>query len=267
MPVMEIDEHIAALERQGQLLADAADRAGPGAVVPTCPGWRVRDVIRHTGYVHRWATGYVAGQLTEMVPELTEDEQFAAGPADDKLTDWYLSGLTGLAAALSQADPAMTAWTFLPAPSPRAFWARRQAHETAIHRADAEAAAGGLPDYPAEFAADGVDELLIGFFGRDAARAGAGTAHPDDGRVLEVRAADTGQSWHVRVSRDASRLLATGRGTRQDRPAADCTISGPASGLYLLLWNRADPATAGVAVSGEASLLEGWVSNMHVTWA
>ena len=267
MPVMETEEHVAALERQGKLLADAADRAGPDAVVPTCPDWRVRDVIRHIGYVHRWATGYVAGQLTEMVPELTEAEQFAAGTPDDELTDWYTSGLTGLITALGQADPAMAAWTFLPAPSPRAFWARRQAHETAIHRADAEAAAAGWPNYPAEFAADGIDELLIGFYGRDAARAAAAPAPHADARALEVRAVDTGQAWHVGLSQDASRILTTARGDRQDRPAPDCTVSGPASGLYLLLWNRADPATAGVVVSGEASLLDGWVSNMHVTWA
>ena len=38
-------------------------------------------------------------------------------------------------------------WTFLPAPSPRAMWARRQAHETAIHRVDAQLAAG-LPVSP-----------------------------------------------------------------------------------------------------------------------
>lgn len=266
MPVMEIEEHVAALVRHGTLLADAADRAGPDAVVPTCPGWRVRDVVRHLGYVHRWATGYVAGQFTETVPELSEAEQFAAGPPDVMLADWYISGLTGLITALSQADPAMAAWTFLPAPSPRAFWARRQAHETAIHRADVELAAA-WPDYSAEFAADGIDELLIGFFGRDGTKAGAGTAPAGDSRVLEARAIDTGQAWHVRLSRDASRILATGSGSRQDGPPADCTVSGPASGLYLLLWNRADPVRADVVVSGEANLLNGWTSNMHVTWA
>lgn len=268
---MEIGDHIAALDEQGTLLARAADSAGPDAVVPTCPGWRIRDLVRHVGYVHRWATGYVAGQLSEMVPELTEAEQLAAGPADGKLPCWYTGGLAALTDALSQADPALAAWTFLPAPSPLAFWARRQADETAIHRADAELAAGGRPGFPADLAADGVDELLIGFFGRDAAQAGGLTADwsaaADHGRVLVVRAVDTQQAWHVRLSQDGSRILATGRGNCPDCLAADCTVSGPASELYLLLWNRADPVTAGVVVRGEASLLAGWVSNMHVTWA
>ena len=43
--------------------------------------------------------------------------------------------------ALDSASPDLEAWTFLPAPSPLAMLARRQAHETAIHRYDAESAA------------------------------------------------------------------------------------------------------------------------------
>jgi uncharacterized protein (TIGR03083 family) len=263
MPVMEIDEYIATLERQGFMLADAAHGAGLDAVVPTCPGWRMRDLLRHIGYVHRWAAGYVAGQLTEQVPELTEAEQLAAGPADDKLARWFECGLTDLAEALGNADPGIAAWTFLEAPSPRAFWARRQAHETAIHCADAKLAAGHGHAYPAEFAADGIDELLIGFFGRDAARSVAASHR---GRVLLVRAADVGQDWHVRLDVGSTHVIATGRGTCQDGSVADCTLTGSASDLYALLWNRATLALD-AQVSGEARLLAGWVSNMRVTWA
>lgn len=272
MSGMEIDDHIAALQEQGLMLANAASYAGLDAVVPTCPGWRMRDLVRHIGYVHRWAAGYVTSQVTEMVPDLTEAEQLSAGPADGELAEWYRAGHADLVTALRNADLAMSAWTFLPAPSPLAFWARRQAHETAIHCADAEVAAGRQPSYLAGFAADGVDELLIAFFGRDAAGADAasadagGAAAADRGRLLLIRAADTGQAWHVRLSQDASRVLATGRGDRQDSAAADCTVTGPASGLYLLLWNRADPVAADVAVSGDAELLRSWPASRRVTW-
>ncbi|MFF1649510.1 maleylpyruvate isomerase N-terminal domain-containing protein [Streptomyces sp. NPDC058240] len=53
---MEITDHIKSLATEGQLLATAAQEAGTGAQVPTCPDWRVRDLLRHTGMVHRWAT-------------------------------------------------------------------------------------------------------------------------------------------------------------------------------------------------------------------
>jgi hypothetical protein len=161
----------------------------------------------------------------------------------------------------------MSAWTFLDAPSPLAFWARRQAHETAIHCADAKFAAGLGHGYPAQFAADGIDELLVGFFGR-AAPGTAADSHrgPYRGRVLLVSAADTGQAWHARLDDGATRVIGTGRGTYQDGSAADCTLTGSASDLYQLLWNRA-PLALDAQVSGEARLLAGWVSNMHVTWA
>ena len=56
---MRIAEHIAALDEEGARLAEAADRAGLDEPVPTCPGWQVRDLLRHVSGVHRWATGHV----------------------------------------------------------------------------------------------------------------------------------------------------------------------------------------------------------------
>jgi hypothetical protein len=32
------------------------------------------------------------------------------------------------------------------------------------------------------------------------------------------------------------------------------------------LWNRADPDTAGVQVSGDHAVLAAWREGMHVTW-
>jgi hypothetical protein len=49
---VEISAHIDALDRDGALLADAAQAAGLRAGVPGCPGWQVRDLVRHQAYVH-----------------------------------------------------------------------------------------------------------------------------------------------------------------------------------------------------------------------
>jgi uncharacterized protein (TIGR03083 family) len=263
MLAMEISDYITALNGQGAMLVSAAYSGGLDAVVPTCLPWRARDLVHHVGYVHRWATRYVIGEVTDVMPELTEAEQFAAGPPDDKLQGWFTDGLDALTAALQGADPAMQAWTFLPAPSPLAFWARRQAHETAIHCADAELAAGCQYGYPAAFAADGIDELLIGFFGRGE-QAPADMA-PAAGRGLLVQAADTGQDWHVRLSADARTVLSTGPGP-DPADSATCTVTGPASGLYLLLWNRAEPPAVEVKVSGDEQVLHAWRDGMQITW-
>jgi uncharacterized protein (TIGR03083 family) len=145
----------------------------------------------------------------------------------------------------------------MPAPSPLAFWARRQAHETAIHRADADSAAGTIPEYEADFAADGIDELIMGFGRR---RKYQPTA--DGGTRLRVLATDTGDAWLV----DAHEGRLQPRRDLGGQEEAGCTVSGPASGLYLYLWNRADAARAGVTVAGDPGLLFAWQSSVRVRW-
>ncbi|MGW4053358.1 maleylpyruvate isomerase family mycothiol-dependent enzyme [Streptomyces sp. NPDC004779] len=238
---MKVAEHIEALETAGVALADAAETAGTDAEVPTCPGWKVRDLLRHTTVVHRWATGFVAEGLTAYRPE--GDEPRLDGAA---LLAHYREGHTALVAALRAAPESLAAWAFFPAPSPLAFWARRQAHETTVHRADAESAlpAGPRP-VEARLAADGVDELLTGFHGRDRSR--VRTAAP---RSLRIRATDTGDVWTVRLS------AAPPVTERAAAGPVDAEISGTAERLYLALWNRV-PVTE-VAVSGDAELLRLW---------
>src|SRR6516165_11402188 len=160
---MDVATHIEALRMEGDHMAAAIRAADPGAPVPPCSDWVVRDLVRHMGGVHRWATGYVAEARTEYSP--TDLEVLVGGwPADADMTDWFVEGHAKLVAALEAAPPDLACWTFLPAPSPRAMWARRQAHETAIHRVDAELAAGTAEHgFAPPFAADGVDELLTCF--------------------------------------------------------------------------------------------------------
>jgi uncharacterized protein (TIGR03083 family) len=254
---VEPAEHIAALERDGALLAAAADRAGLDTMVPPCLPWRVRDLLRHLGFVHRWAAGYVSQGREDMTDEPAEDELLLTGPGDGDLLGWFRDGHAELVRALRSADPRLRCWTFLPAPSPLAFWARRQAHETAIHRVDAESASGGMggvsevATFPASFAADGIDELIMGFWARGRARAGRPSC-------LQIRATDTGGEWLVD--------LGAGTASRRRADGADCTVAGHASDLYLLLWNRQPPGGR-VAVDGDPGVLPLWQDLMKVRWS
>ncbi|MDQ1012372.1 uncharacterized protein (TIGR03083 family) [Streptomyces sp. V4I23] len=238
---METAALIKSLVREGQLLAAAADAAGPGALVPTCPGWRMRDLLRHTGTVHRWATSFVTEGHTAYRPEAGEPDLDG-----DALLAWFREGHGLLVAALSEAPADLACWSFLPAPSPLAFWARRQAHETAVHRADAESASDGKPGpVAAEFAVDGIDELLAAFHARRKSR--VRTATP---KVLRVATTDTGDVWTVRLSQEPARTERGGEGP------CDCELSGSAERLYLTLWNRL-PLDA-VSVTGDAALARLW---------
>ncbi len=237
---METAEFTAILDQEGRLLAAAAEEAGTGAKVPTCPGWQVTDLLLHTGVVHRWATAFVAEGHTSYHPMGELPDLDGA-----ELLAWFREGHERLVDTLRSASPDLRCWHFLPAPSPLAFWARRQAHETAVHRIDAESARGGAPgEIAGGFAVDGIDELLVGFHARAKSR-----VRTEEPRVLRVRATDMdGALWTVRLTQEPPAA------ERGDTGEADCEVAGPAAQLYLSLWNRLPFP----AVSGDASVAELW---------
>lgn len=256
---MEISRHIESLHREGALLVKAIERGNPGASVPTCPTWQLRDLVHHVSGVHRWAGSYVHRRLPEMMSRDEELGCFGPMPEDTELLSWYQQCLDRLVDALQSATPDLTCWSFLPAPSALAFWARRQAHEAAIHRVDAEFAAGGdrrLSLIPVDFALDGVDELLRGFHhGRSRVRS-------DKPRVLHIHATDgdgAPADWSVRISGGA---LWAKRGVPAE---PDCTLRGRAETLYLTLWNRLP--TSELTTEGDSELLDLWRSDSAIRWS
>jgi uncharacterized protein (TIGR03083 family) len=253
---MEIAEHIDALYRQGDLLAAAAERAGLDASVPPCPSWQVKDLLRHTGYVHRWAARHITECPDTVLDGPEEAEVLRGGAADPDLLAWFRAGHAALVETLTTADPGLVCATFMDAPSSLAFWARRQAHETAIHRADAESASGGRPEYEPDFATDGVDELIMGFGQRRKYRPSA-----DRDGSMQVRTTDTGHAWHVGT--EGGRVQAR---RAHDGPAS-CTLTGPASDVYLFLWNRGNAGQANVTIDGDTAFLELWQSSVRVRWS
>jgi uncharacterized protein (TIGR03083 family) len=260
---VKIAEHLDALRRQGELMAGAAGRAGLATAVPTCPSWQVKDLLRHTGYIHRWAARHVTECPAQVIDGPSEAEILRGGAPDPDLLDWFRTGHAALVQTLAAADPAVACATFMPAPSPLAFWARRQAHETAIHRADADLAASAVPEYPPDFAADGIDELIMGFGQRRKYQPQPGSAA--DGGRLSVVAADTGDAWSVVAGQ--GRLQPRREAAADVADGAACTVSGPASGLYLYLWNRAVAAEADVTVTGDPALLASWQASVKIRWS
>ena len=114
------------------------------------------------------------------------------------------------------------------------------------------APSGATPEYQADFAADGIDELIMGFGRRRKYQPGS-DPRTADGGLLRVLAADTGDAWSIEAHEGRLQPRRDADGDTPD--GAGCTVSGPASSLYLYLWNRADAARAGVTVAGDPALL------------
>ena len=276
---MEIAEHIDALRREGALLADVAAAADLDTPVPTCPRWRLHDLLRHLGGVHRWATVHVAEARRRPLDDAEEAVVMAAPTDDDALVDWFRDGHAKLVGALEAAPPDLDCWSFLPAPSGLAFWARRQAHETAIHRADAQSHGGqaAITPYDPAFAIDGLDEMLLGFAARRR-RPRADDPPPNAEPVtLGLEATDTGSRWLASIGPERVEVSANsgdgGNGpdgddgdgpTNGDPGDADCSVRASASDLYLLLWNRRD--RDGLEVAGDPSVLDLWSKTIRVRW-
>jgi uncharacterized protein (TIGR03083 family) len=250
---MEIAEHIAQLRADGALLADAAERAGFDAPVPTCPGWVVRDLVRHQGDVHRWAAGNLIRKTAEPMSDDESDAVLLTWPDHDELLlGWFTEGHTRLVERLESAPNDTVAFTFFAAPNARSFWARRQAHETAIHRADAESATGSITPYDPSFAADGIDEITRGFASRP------GRITSDQPRTLRIDGADSSRMWQLLIGPEGLTVV-------DEVGDADCWVSGPTSDLYLMLWNRR--TTDGLQVAGDSSVLDHWRDVHQVRWS
>lgn len=255
-----VEEQLAGLRTAVDVLARYADQAGPDASVPTCPAWTVRQLVAHQGMVHRWARANLLGQECHPPTWNAEGQEVA-----DPIT-WLLDGAEALTAAVRAVPDDVRAMVFLKeAPAPRAFWARRQCHETTIHAVDALAAALGRMPLPEDadrvdpvVALDGIDELLTGFVTRGRTR------FADVGPLrFEVRPSTGGRAWAVDVQPDGSVETTRLAGDVHVVDSADGTIRGSAVAVYLALWNRTTPD----AVIDPAEILARvWRPRARVRW-
>jgi hypothetical protein len=131
---------------------------------------------------------------------------------------------------------------------PTRWWLRRLAHETAVHRWDAEAAGAGpeaARPIAREAAADGIDEMFEVFLPLVAEDLRG------EGETMHLHANDGPGEWQLSFDPDTVHVERThGKG--------DVAVKGPASALLLILWNRLDLDTPGVEVFGDRAVADSW---------
>lgn len=234
--VLSVERYLDEIAASAARLVEVLDGVPLDVHVATCPSWVVRDLVVHQGGIHRWAARIVREQRTERA--FMDLDDLGGPPPDAKLYSWFNEGVDRLVAALAAAREDLQCFTFIAAPTPRLFWARRQAHETAIHRVDAETVAGARSGFESQFAADGLDELVIGFW----TRPGRGP-RADRATTISFSPTDVARTWTASFDADA---YSAGR----NRADADATVTGSASDLYVWAWNR--PSVDHVYVRGDA---------------
>lgn len=206
----------------------------PDAQVPTCPDWRLRDLVGHMGQAPRWMAGVVRSGVAAVPP----DPRDAEPPADWR--GWLLAGAGELLAAVRETGPDTPVWT-LAGTRPARWWVRRALADLVVHTADAALTAGVPFTVPETRAADVVSEGLDLL-----ATPGLATFPGDREGTLAVRP-PTGGGWLI--DRKAAGLT-----WRYGEGDADTTLRGPTPDLLLVLMRRAP--LGHVTVTGDRALAE-----------
>jgi uncharacterized protein (TIGR03083 family) len=244
-------EYLDRLRIDGAALGGAG-REAPSAPVRVCPGWDMTALVGHVGGIHHWVadivrTGATAAPATRASPPDPGDAGVVLA--------WYDQGLAALVSLLDQADPDGRVWNWFDrGPAPARFWYRRMAHETAVHRWDAEDAAGHPSPLDAALAVDGIDEFLTfvaSWLPRSPVAGLSGTLH--------LHATDTDHSapgeWLVTLAPDRLAL-------RHEHAKGDAALRGSASDLLLWLLNRKPADADGLTLFGDRSVTDAWRANI-----
>ena len=237
---MDADAYLEAIRLEGGRLGAAARRA-PTARVPSCPRWDMFGLLAHIEAIHRWVAAVLQTRATQRLAR----SEVGPGVGFAELADAYDAGLADLLGCLAATDPAEAVWNWSTGVAPAAFWWRRMAQETAVHRWDAENAAGGAAPLATALAADGIDEFL-GIAAHFVAQ------HPIAGLTgsLALVAPDEAVSWHLQLAPD--------RIDRRNAFAAQATVTAGASDLYLWLLHRIPAGTGSVVVAGDPAAAGAW---------
>ncbi len=230
-------DFVDSIRRDSDGFAEAAEAAGPHAAVAACPDWTVADLVWHLREVHHGWRAIVEDRLRDPsgIAPIERPPDFTQLLAD------FRAGAGRLADVLGAADPTTPVWTWAPQQD-AAFVIRHQAQEAAVHRWDAEQAAGRDFSIDPVMAADAVDEFL----------ALIGTAYQAEeaaplGGTLHLHATDTPGEWVV--TEDEAGDLHVERTHRK----ADAALRATASDLLLMLYRRVTPARG--EVFGDTAIL------------
>lgn len=237
---MHTQTYLKHIEANGEALI-AAVAADPSAQVVACQGWTNRDLAKHVGNVY----SFVIAQLRAANPAERAPSEVSPAPAEGDITAWLRERHAALLAALRAAAPDAPAWSWTPNKT-AAFFYRRMAHETAVHRLDAQRAAGIPAPIDAELARDGISEMMEVFMQHRP----RGPLPTYPAGSLHLHRTDGEGEWMLKAQ--DGKLSVT-----HEHAKGDAAARGAAQALLMYLWGR---GRDGLECHGDGALLDAWGS-------
>lgn len=241
-PDRPVDWYVDHLMVEAGRVADVIAEGDLAAPVAACPGWDVRRLVEHLGWIHRWSRHCA---IHAAPPQDTDPFQ----PGDRDLGAWFREGVDELAVTFSDLDPDAATWHPFTVERVARVWPRRQAHETAMHRWDAQFAFGEPDPIDPELASDGVDEYFEVAVPRLIRR--EGLAVPDSS--LHVHCTDVDGEWLVWNDDGSYRM-------KRAHEKGDAALRGPAEAILLRLWGRPSRRADELSPVGDESALDAWLA-------
>ncbi|OMC47466.1 maleylpyruvate isomerase family mycothiol-dependent enzyme [Mycobacterium sp. IS-1264] len=245
-------DYAAAFLKENRAFSELFRDVDDATPVPTCPGWSLKQLLRHVGRGDRWAAQIVRDRLDSYLdPRTVEGGKPPPDPAD--AISWLQGGAQRLVDAVELSGVETPVWTFL-GTRPANWWVRRRLHEVAVHRADAAIALGREFTLEPDIAADAITEWLE----RVAIQAGSdGEALPlEEGNTIHLHATDSGAASEWTISAAGGRI-----GFSHEHGKGTAALRGGATDLLLALVRRVPVGDTGVEVFGDDSVWRNWLDH------
>lgn len=229
--VMELPYNpIEMLRTDGAAFIELIAANDPITNVKACPGWKLIDLARHQGEAWQFWNRIVSDGITDRA-KLREIADGGEADLDgDDLISWLRATHDTLCSTLANAKADTKVWTWTGANQPVSWVQRRMAQEAAVHRVDAADATGDGFEVPADVAADGIDEFLTWFAGRERIE---GEMKPGGTVHLHCTDTEAGQGeWYIANLKEPSCTF-----TREHRKG-DVAVRGRAHDLLMWIWRR-----------------------------
>jgi uncharacterized protein (TIGR03083 family) len=221
-------DHVELLAAEGAAFIASMREGEWDAPVPAAPDWNRLALAGHMGKVWSWAHRIVGERIADFPGFDPEPEM-----TPDTVLGFLETNLVDLIDVLRTCPEDVPLWSMGAEPGV-AFWKRRQAQETLMHRYDAQVSVGEVSPINPAAAGDGIAEFVELVAPMMTRRNGE-----PSGR-LTLHANDLNQSWAL------------------GEPAGgEATLSGPAQTLLLALWRR-EPASE-LTHAGDPDVVSGWL--------